>query len=81
MIVCQPLFNSRLVAISLWSLDFGVGVFHDDFPHICMNFGGNKLVNAGTNFDPLNRSIILAVWEMRKDFDLSNRSTEPMNFG
>ncbi len=31
----------------LWSLDFGVGVFHD-FSR--MNFGGNELMQ--TNFDP-----------------------------
>ena len=45
----------------LWSLDFGVGVFHD-FSR--MNFGGNELMQ-GRTLTPQQ------VREMQKGFDLS----------
>ena len=45
----------------LWSLDFGVGVFHD---FSLMNFGGNELLQRRT-LTPQQ------VKEMQKDFDLS----------
>ena len=65
LLMLVPTREPRSLAYLLWSLDFGVGVFHD-FSCMKLNFGGNEPMQ-GRALTPQQ------VREMQEGFDLSSR--------